>query len=95
MKARLKEFRECIRTNRYIVTTHAAEELDDDGLTIYDLERVILSGHIVDEQKDRDPPETKFLVRGPTLDDDVATVVVKPGPTNKLIIITVFRDSYD
>jgi hypothetical protein len=95
MKARLKEFRECIRTNRYIVTTHAAEELDDDGLTIYDLERIILGGQIVEEQKDRDPPETKFLVRGPTLDDAVAAVVVKPGPTNKLIIITVFRDSYD
>lgn len=95
MKSPLAQFRECVRTNRYVVTTHAAEEMEDDDLTIFDVERMILAGQIVERQKEKDPPETKFLIRGPTLDDDNAVVVVKPSPTNKLVILTVFRDSYD
>lgn len=95
MKGNINVFKECIRTNRYVVTTHAAEELDDDGLTIYDLERVILGGAIIETQRDKNPPETKYLIRGPTLDGDVASVVLKAGPTNKLVIITIFRDSHE
>jgi hypothetical protein len=47
VKPTLAQFRECVRTNRYIVTTHAAEEMDDDGLTIFDVERIILAGQVV------------------------------------------------
>ena len=95
MKPTLAQFCECVRTNRYIVATHAAEEMDDDGLTIFDVERIILAGQVVERQKDKDPPDTKFLIRGPTLDGEDAFVVLKPGPTEKLIIVTVFRDFYE
>lgn len=94
MKPTLAQIRECVRTNRYVVTTHAAEEIDDDSLTIYDVERLILAGQVVERQKDKDPPESKVLIRGPTLDGDNAFAVVKLGPTGKLIIDTVFRDTY-
>lgn len=35
----LKHMRENIRTGNYIMTVHGVEEMDDDGLTIYDVER--------------------------------------------------------
>ena len=95
MKPTLSHIRECVRTNHYVVTTHAAEELDDDSLTIFDLERLILSGQVIERQKDKDPPERKVLIRGPTVDGDTAFAAVKLGPTGKLIIVTVFREIYD
>ena len=39
----LNQIRHLIRTLNYVVSTHAAEELDDDNLTILDLENIILS----------------------------------------------------
>ena len=66
--------------------------MNDDGLTIFDVERLILAGEIVERQRDKDPPETKLLLRGPTLDGDNSFAVVKLGPTGKLVIVTVFRD---
>jgi hypothetical protein len=94
MKPTLAQIRECVRTNRYVVTVHAAEETDDDSLTIFDVERLILAGEIVEKQKDKDPRETKVVIRGPILDGDNAFAVVKLGPTGKLVIVTVFRDIY-
>ncbi len=37
----LKRMREKIRTRRYVMTLHAEEEMYDDGLTIFDIERGI------------------------------------------------------
>ncbi len=94
MKPTLGQIRECVRTNRYVVTMHAAEEMDDDSLTIFDVERLILAGEVVERQRDKDPHETKVLLRGPTLDGHNAFAVVRLGPTGKLVIVTVFRDTY-
>ena len=44
--------RECIRSLNYVVSLHAAEELDDDNLTILDLENIILTGEITGRQRD-------------------------------------------
>lgn len=60
--------REKIRLRQYVMTVHADEEMDDDGLTIYDVENAILTGEIVERQKDRETSEAKFLVRGKTVD---------------------------
>ena len=48
----LKRMREKIRTRQYVMTVHAEEEMAEDDLTIFDVERCILSGEIVDKQKD-------------------------------------------
>ena len=37
------------------MTVHAEEEMDEDDLTTLDVERCILTGEIVDKQKDSDP----------------------------------------
>jgi hypothetical protein len=40
--------RDLIRSLNYVVSLHAAEELEDDNLTILDLENIILTGRIVE-----------------------------------------------
>ena len=41
------------------MTYHARKEMNDDGLTIYDVERGILTGAIVERQRDRTTGESK------------------------------------
>ena len=72
------------------MSLHAAGELEDEDLTIIDLENIILTGRIVERQKDRQTHETKIVIRGRTLDDRQAEAVVKVGLTGILYIITVY-----
>ena len=86
----IAHLRQLIRTLSYAVSTHAADELEDDNLTILDLENVVLSGQIVERQRDRSTRETKYFIQGGTLDGTAAEVVVKVGHSGKLFIITVY-----
>jgi len=88
----LKRIQNLIRERRYVVTVHALDEMDDDGLTIFDVERVILTGEITERQRDSKAQEWKYLVRGKTIEDLDAEVVLKIGPTEKLVVITVYVD---
>lgn len=40
----LKKLREKIRVSEFVMTLHAEEEMDADGLSIFDVEHCILSG---------------------------------------------------
>lgn len=86
----IKQLRHLIRTLNYVVSTHAAEELDDDNLSILDLENIILTGKITERQRDAKTRETKIIVSGVTLDGNHAQAVVKVGFTGKLIVITAY-----
>jgi hypothetical protein len=79
-----------VRTLNYVVSTHAAEELEDDNLSILDLESIILTGQITERQRDAQTRESKVVISGATLGDNAAQAVVKIGFTGKLIIITVY-----
>ena len=79
-----------VRSLNYVVSLHAAEELEDDNLTILDLENIILTGRIVERQKDRKTHETKVVIRGGTLEGGEAETVVKVGPTGALYVVTVY-----
>ena len=86
----LKQIREKIRNLDYVVTLHADEAMDDDGLTIFDLEEIILTGEIFERQKEREAEEWKYLIRGNILIGEQAVAVVKVSITKRLIIITVY-----
>lgn len=88
----LKRLQECIRECRYVATLYAKEEMNNDGLSIFDVERVILTGEIVERQKDRETGEWKYPIRGLTLEETDAVVVTKLSPTGKMVILTVFID---
>ena len=79
----IAHLRQLIRTLSYAVSTHAADELEDDNLTILDLENIVLSGQIVERQRDRSTRETNYVIHGGTLDGTAAEVVAKIGHTGK------------
>lgn len=91
----LYEMRQRIRFRRYVVTLHAVEEMDDDSLTVFDLENIVLTGHVVERQKDRISEEWKYLVFGDTINAQKATVVARLGVSGQLVILTVFREGED
>jgi hypothetical protein len=86
----LKLMRAKIRKRLYVMTLHAEEEMSDDGLAVYDVERAILTGKILERQKDRVTAEWKYRIRGEGLKGDQVEVIAKLSPTGKLVIITVY-----
>jgi hypothetical protein len=79
-----------VRASEYVMTLHGHEEMEADGLTIYDVEHIILTGRIIERQRDRRRNEWKYLVAGETLQGDAAAVVSKIGPTKKLVVLMVY-----
>ena len=86
----LKRIQAKIRTRQYVMTLHAEEEMDDDELSIFDVERCILTGEIIERQKDRDTEEWKYVIEGQSIAGDKVGTVTKLSITGKLIIITVY-----
>ncbi len=87
----LIEIRDKVRLRQYIMTLHAEEEMSDDDLSIFDLERCILTGKIIERQKDRETGEWKYLVEGESITSGKIVVVVKISLTGKLVFITTYR----
>jgi hypothetical protein len=82
--------RELVQAGRFVMTVHGHEEMEDDRLTVFDVEHCILTGEIVSRQRDKRTGEWKYLVEGTTLSGREAVVVSKVGSTGKLVIITVY-----
>ena len=49
----LKKMQESIRIRNYLMTLHAEEEMADDSLSIFDVERIILDGKINERQRQK------------------------------------------
>lgn len=88
----LRQMRENIRTRYYVMTLHAEDEMNNDNLTIFDVERAILAGVIDERQEDYTTGEWKYLITGRTIYGDIVTVVAKISATGKLVIITVYKE---
>lgn len=84
--------REKIRSRQYVMTLHAEEEMDEDELSIFDIESIILSGSIIERQRDSETAEWKYIVEGETIEGSSASAVGKISATLKLVIITVYRE---
>ena len=86
----LKEMRDKIRRREYIMSIHAEEEMNDDDLSIFDVEACVLTGKILERQKDKVTAEWKYRINGQSLSGGEVELVVKLSPTGKLVIITVY-----
>lgn len=64
--------------------------MSDDNLTIHDIEQGILTGEILERQKDRVTAESKYRIRGFTFDGGEVEIIPKLSPTGKVVIITVY-----
>ena len=65
--------------------------MDEDGLSVFDLESAVLSGEIVERQRDHLTREWKYVVNGTGPDGGTVGVVGKLSITGRLVIITVYR----
>ena len=72
------------------MTIHAEEEMEDDDLSILDVEQAILTGEIIERQHDQETGEWKYLIAGNTLADKPLIVVAKLVFTGNLVLITVY-----
>jgi hypothetical protein len=96
MFAKIRDrMREKIRNLEYVMTIHAEEEMENDELSIFDVENGILTGEIVERQKDSETDEWKYLVAGKTLDEKDIIVVAKMSMTDNTVIITVYLENYE
>lgn len=66
--------------------------MKEDDLSIFDVERMILTGDIIERQRDQETGEWKYLVRGHVMDGSESMVICKLGATGKMVIITVYRE---
>lgn len=86
----LQRMRDKVKARQYVMTIHAEEEMSDDNLSIYDIEQAILTGEILERQKDRVTAEYKYRVRGLAIDSNEVEIIAKLSLTGKLVIITVY-----
>jgi len=87
----LRLMREKIRTRQYVMTLHAEEEMNDDDLSIFDVERAILTGGVIERQEEYMTGEWKYLIAGRSIGGADVEVVAKMSATAKLVIITVYK----
>jgi hypothetical protein len=88
----LKRFRSLVRKRQYILTIHALEEMAEDDVLDEDIENTILTGQIVERQVDRATRERKYVLAGTDCAGEPVNVVLKMGPTGKVVVITVYRE---
>lgn len=85
--------RELVRRGRYVMTTHADEEADADDFSVFDVESAILTGNIVDRQKDSATAEWKYVISGEAVDGRPLSVVAKFGASGQVLyILTVYAE---
>ncbi|MFQ5824886.1 MAG: DUF4258 domain-containing protein [bacterium] len=87
----LIRMREKVRRNEYVVTFHARKEMNDENITVFDVESGIFTGEILERQKDQITAEWKYRVKGKTIADGEIELIAKLSPTGKLVIITVYE----
>jgi hypothetical protein len=86
----LRRIRKAVREDRYELTAHAIEEMDEDDLTEEDVRGILLRGRVVRELT-KDPRGTRFVVRGRSrARGEAVEVVCRFLPSERLRIITVY-----
>jgi len=86
----LARFRYLILHCQYVVTVHAYDEMAADDLSVWDVESVFLTGEVVERQKDAKTSNSKYRLRGKSLDNTDVEVIARISVTGKAIIITVY-----
>ena len=85
----IDRIRQKVRSRDYYLSSHAEEEMAEDGFDRADVENAILSG-FVEKKLTRDPRGTRYRIEGPARDERLMNVVCRVHETGSLIIITVY-----
>ena len=85
----VERIRDKIRERDYYLSSHAEEEMAEDGFERSDIDNAILSGSI-EKKLTHDPRGTRYRFVGPAGDGRIVNVVCRFKETGPLIIITVY-----
>lgn len=86
----IERIREHIRSRDYYLSSHAEEEMQEDGLDRVDVENVIVHG-AVEKKMTQDVRGTRYRIRGPAKDGTIVHVICRFKESGALIIITVYK----
>ncbi len=89
MKRAIERIQDLIRKQKYLISSHANEEMSEDNLESADLEQVVMSGKIT-KKFTRDPRGTRYEIAGKTIDGRDAVVVCRILAVGWLRIITAY-----
>jgi len=85
----IERIRRKVRSRDYYLSSHAEEEMAEDGFDRPDVENAILRG-FVEKKLTRDPRGTRYRIEGPARDGRLMNVVCRGHESGSLIIITVY-----
>ena len=87
----LDRIRRAILDQRYTLTEHAYDEMDEDRLDVLDVESAILTGRL-EQTLTHDPRGTRFVVVGRATDEQTPVgVVVRFVSADELLVLTVYE----
>jgi hypothetical protein len=86
----IERIREKIRTRDYYLSSHAEEEMAEDGFERADMENAILVG-FVQKKLTHDPRGTRYRVEGPARDGRPMQVLCRFKEVGSLVIITLYE----
>ncbi len=87
--ALIDRIREKIRGRDYFLSSHAVEELAEDGFELRDMENALLTGFI-QKRLTHDPRGTRYRVEGPAADGRLMHVLCRFKEVGALVIVTVY-----
>ena len=86
---RIQKIRQKIIDRAYYLSSHAEDEMLDDGLERSDVENAILKGR-VQKKLTEDVRGTRYRIEGPAKDGRLIHVVSRFQEDGNLIIVTVY-----
>lgn len=86
----IERLRNKIRDRDYYVSSHAEDEMAEDGFERADVENAILRGFI-EKKLTHYPRGTRYRVEGPAHDGRLMHVLCRFQETGSLILITVYE----
>jgi hypothetical protein len=87
----LERIRNAVLDQRYTLTEHAYDEMDQDRLDVLDVEAGILTGEI-EQTLTHDPRGTRYVVVGKATDETTKIgVVVRFQERDELLVLTVYE----
>jgi hypothetical protein len=85
----IERIRQRIRDRDYYLSSHAEEEMAEDGFDRSDVENAILRG-FVEKKLTHDPRGTRYRLEGPATDGRWMHVLCRFHETSSLVVITVY-----
>ena len=86
----IERIRAKIRARDYYLSSHAEEEMAEDGFERADMENAILAG-FVEKKMTHDPRGTRYRVEGPAGDGRPMCVICRFKEGGPLVIITAYE----